>query len=110
MRITIVLLSLLALLVFAPGCGKEEDQTPDVPDNGKEIPDKADLPEKPEIDPGIALVEASCTECHEMDTVTGAKMSHADWAAQVEGCMSGKDLDEEDAEKIVGYLATKYGE
>lgn len=110
MRITVVLISILALLVFTPGCGGEEETTPDTPDNGKEMPKKPDVPtEPPAVDPGMALVKASCTECHEMGKVSGAKKSEDDWFAQVEMCMDGKGLSEEDTEKIVGYLAKEYG-
>jgi mono/diheme cytochrome c family protein len=115
MRITVILISVLALLVFASGCGGEDETIPDTPDNGngngnaKEVPKKPDVPAKPAVDPGMVLVKASCTECHAMDQVSGETKNEDDWFAQVEMCMDGKGLSEEDTEKIVSYLAKEYG-
>ena len=55
------------------------------------------------------MLTANCTSCHELDKVTAARKDKDGWVDQVEMCTSG-GLDSEDAEKIVEFLAEKYGE
>jgi hypothetical protein len=119
MRTTIMLSLLILTVALAPGCGDKQEEatpgdkgTPEITDNqppaepdGPTIPGAADAAAMM----GKAALTASCTSCHEIETVTDAEKSKEDWAAQVKGCMSENPLSDAEAEQLPNYRAAHPG-
>lgn len=55
------------------------------------------------------LMQKRCSKCHNLDRVVGARKDAKGWAATVERMrgMTGADISEEDAQIIVGLLASR---
>jgi competence protein ComEA len=67
---------------------------------------KSNLPDGP----GREAVERVCANCHELETVTGARRTRIGWQRMVEDMVSrGADASDEDAAAIVSYLMAHYG-
>jgi hypothetical protein len=90
---------LLVLGLFLAACGGAQEPASGT---GSEAP--ADLD-------GKVLVEERCTQCHGLDTITGAKKSRDGWQSTVER-MIGKGAQLNDAEKsaVIEYLTEAYPE
>lgn len=62
---------------------------------------------------GVELVEAHCSTCHGLDTVTGVPSGQGAkfWAANVARMIDthGAEIPAEDAEQIVAYLGRTFG-
>jgi len=97
MLLVVLLGSLLA------ACGRAEDETA--------VP----TPEQEEADPvtldGQALVEARCTQCHDLGRVERAIKGEEEWKATVERMVDrGAQLNEAEQEVVVQHLAEAYPE
>ncbi|HWA22027.1 MAG TPA: hypothetical protein VG735_06490 [Caulobacterales bacterium] len=58
-----------------------------------------------------ALLQASCTGCHELSVVTEARHSEADWDATLTRMVgNGAVLTPEDIAKLKAYLAANYSD
>jgi len=59
---------------------------------------------------GAVLLEARCTECHNLDRVTSARQTAEWWADTVDRMMvKGTQLSEAEKAVLVAYLAETYG-
>ena len=59
---------------------------------------------------GQALLDDRCTECHTLDRVTSASKTREEWDGTVTDMVRrGADLDEQEQEVLVEYLASTYG-
>jgi cytochrome c5 len=112
MRIMVLVLGLAACAALLVGCGKAVDnEDGDTTKTGETMkPDTPVEPEAPKDHPGKAILEESCTACHELDKVTRIAMTEDNWADQVEKCTESDPLDDEKAAVLVEYLAENYGE
>ena len=64
----------------------------------------------PETLDGKTLVEERCTECHGLDRTTEASKTKEEWQTTVERMVSkGTDLNTEEQEIVIEYLAETYG-
>ena len=60
--------------------------------------------------PGKETVERVCANCHELETVTGARRTKIAWQQMVEDMVArGAEVSDEDAAAIVSYLTAHYG-
>jgi hypothetical protein len=60
---------------------------------------------------GKTLVEERCTRCHGLETVTGASKTKEEWQTTVERMVGkGANLDAEEQEIVIDYLAETYGQ
>ena len=103
MRVRSVVLVVLSvsLLAFAVGCAKQEPPKPAAP---------AEAPAAPVLD-GKTLFDNKCSVCHGIDRATARRESKEKWASIVKE-MQGKKADwisDDDASKIVDYLAAEHG-
>lgn len=58
-----------------------------------------------------AILQASCTGCHELSVVTEARHSEADWDATLTRMVgNGAVLTPEDIAKLKAYLSANYGD
>jgi mono/diheme cytochrome c family protein len=58
-----------------------------------------------------ALLQASCTGCHELSVVTEARHSEADWDATLNRMVgNGAVLTPEDIAKLKAYLSANYAD
>jgi hypothetical protein len=59
---------------------------------------------------GATLLEERCTQCHNLDRVTSASKTEEEWLANVEDMIQkGAQLNEQEKEVLVAYLAETYG-
>lgn len=59
---------------------------------------------------GAALLEDRCDECHDLERVTSASMTRAEWQETVEEMVElGAELNAEEQEILVAYLAEVHG-
>ena len=90
MRRTLILGIIIALLILS-ACGTDDAGTSNVPD-------------------GETLLQNRCTECHDLQRVTDSQKSEAEWEETVERMIQqGAELNEEEKEVLVDYLAENYG-
>jgi competence ComEA-like helix-hairpin-helix protein len=67
---------------------------------------KSSLPEGQ----GKEATERVCANCHELETVTGARRTRIGWQRMVEDMVArGAEASDEDAAAIVAYLTAHYG-
>jgi virginiamycin B lyase len=58
---------------------------------------------------GSQLIEANCTQCHELGRVTGAGYTEQGWRNTVAMMLNvGSPLPKEQAEELIRYLATRF--
>lgn len=94
--VAVSLVLLLSTLLAACGGGGEQQ------DEGQSAPDTLD---------GKTLVEERCTECHGLDRTTGASKTKEEWKTTVERMVSkGTDLNAEEQEIVIEYLAATYSD
>ena len=61
--------------------------------------------------PGKALVEKTCSSCHSLDLVTGAKQSKDGWASTVDDMRTkGAQATDQEFDTIVNYLAKNFSD
>ncbi len=61
--------------------------------------------------PGKELVEKTCSSCHSLDVVTGAKQNKDGWASTVDDMRTkGAQGTDQDFEVIVNYLAKNFSD
>lgn len=59
---------------------------------------------------GLTLLNDRCTECHTLDRVKSASKTREGWQETVTAMVQrGADLDEQEQEVLVDYLAQVYG-
>jgi mono/diheme cytochrome c family protein len=59
---------------------------------------------------GKAIVQRTCISCHALKVVTAKRASKAQWSALVDQMISrGADLNDDEVEIIVDYLARNFG-
>lgn len=59
---------------------------------------------------GQALLEARCTQCHSLDRVRSQSLTQDEWQGVVEDMVAkGANLNAEEQEVLVEYLAQEYG-
>ncbi|MFP4343977.1 MAG: hypothetical protein ACLFU8_04710 [Anaerolineales bacterium] len=89
MRRTLILVIIIALLILS-ACGTDGAGT-DVPD-------------------GETLLQTRCIECHDLQRVTDEEKTEAEWEETVERMIElGAELNVEEKEVLVDYLAENYG-
>ena len=60
---------------------------------------------------GQVLLQERCTVCHDLVRVTGAKKDRAGWEQSVDRMIGkGAELNAEERDVLIGYLAEIYGE
>lgn len=70
----------------------------------------APAPAAGQADPGKAVFESVCSNCHELAIATDQRKSRADWADTVDKMIGhGAPLTSEQAAQVVDYLAKHYG-
>ncbi len=85
-RRTLILGVVVALMLILSACGS---------------PDALD---------GETLLQNRCTECHDLQRVTDSQKSATEWEETVERMIQqGAELNEEEKEVLVDYLAENYG-
>lgn len=63
----------------------------------------------PEPDPRQVLLEERCALCHSLDRVYSQEKDEAGWRDTVERMIArGAQLDEEEKEQLINYLAAEY--
>ena len=68
--------------------------------------EKSNLP----AGPGKEVVERACANCHELETVAGARRTRVEWQRMVEDMVArGADASDADVAAIVSYLTAHYG-
>jgi len=99
--VIVVGLVLLGLVVACAG-GGEEPPAPTMPEEEEA--------EGPVVLSGEDLLEARCTQCHNLDRVKTASKTLDEWASTV-GRMRGRgaELTDEEADRLAEYLAETYG-
>src|SRR5271165_2145226 len=59
---------------------------------------------------GKAIIQRTCISCHALKVVTAKRASKEQWSALVDQMMSrGADLEDDEVEIVVDYLARKFG-
>jgi cytochrome c-type biogenesis protein CcmH/NrfF len=59
---------------------------------------------------GEALTQERCSTCHDISRVESAQKTEDEWRANVERMVAkGADLDAEEQEAVIQYLAETYG-
>ena len=59
---------------------------------------------------GKAIVQRTCISCHALKVVTAKRASKEQWSALVDQMMSrGADLEDDEVEIVVDYLARNFG-
>ena len=59
---------------------------------------------------GRAAVERMCTRCHQLDVITGQRLSQPRWAAKVDEMVAlGAQGSDSDIQQVVAYLAANFG-
>jgi mono/diheme cytochrome c family protein len=59
---------------------------------------------------GEALLQDRCTQCHGLDRITSASKTQEEWQANVERMVQkGAELNDQEIEVLVAYLAETYG-
>jgi uncharacterized Fe-S center protein len=59
---------------------------------------------------GATLLEERCTQCHGLERVTSVNKTEAEWQATVENMIErGAELNDQETEVLVAYLAETYG-
>jgi alcohol dehydrogenase (cytochrome c) len=59
---------------------------------------------------GKAAVERMCTNCHQLDVITGQRLSQPRWAAKVDEMVAlGARGSDSDRQQVVAYLAAHFG-
>ncbi len=62
------------------------------------------------LGPGMELVEARCTACHDLERVAGIRRRKADWPTLVANMIGrGAVATPDEAQAIASYLATNFG-
>jgi len=79
-----------------------------------EVPTEAPQEEEPTQPPsagdGAALLEERCTTCHNLERTTSARKTRDEWEKTVIRMVSkGAELNEEEQEILIEYLAETYG-
>lgn len=89
-------LALILMIGLLAGCGQQE-ATPQAEGQGSTMS-------------GLTLLNDRCTECHTLDRVTSASKTREEWNETVTAMVRrGADLDEQEQEVLVEYLASTYG-
>ena len=59
---------------------------------------------------GKAAVQRMCTSCHQLDVITGQRLSQPRWAAKVDEMVAlGARGSDSDKQQVVAYLAAHFG-
>jgi len=88
-----------------------EDEPTELP---TEVPTEAPQEEEPTQPPptgdGAALLEERCTTCHNLERTTSVRKTRDEWEKTVIRMVSkGAELNEEEQEILIEYLAETYG-
>jgi competence protein ComEA len=60
--------------------------------------------------PAKRILDRACVDCHDLDTITGARRSKADWRATVDSMLArGASISEDEVVTLVEYLGTYVG-
>lgn len=128
LRVVFVVLVVL-LLILLPACTTSATEAPPEPAVEEPAPDtdveeaapagevdtedvveEAPAEEGYDAEAAAALVEERCTDCHGLSTVTNASYTEEEWASTVARMIGlGADLNDQEAELVIQYLADNYG-
>jgi major membrane immunogen (membrane-anchored lipoprotein) len=88
---TLIVGVVVALILILSACGADDAGMDNVPD-------------------GETLLQNRCDECHDLQRVTDSQKTEAEWEETVERMIQqGAELNEEEKEVLVDYLAENYG-
>jgi hypothetical protein len=84
-----------------------EDEPTELP---TEVPQEEEPTQPPPTGDGAALLEERCTTCHSLERTTSVRKSRDEWEQTVIRMVSrGAELNAEEQEILIDYLAETYG-
>ena len=92
----------------APPTEVPQEEEPTAPPT--EVPEEEPPTEPSPAGDGAALLEERCTVCHGLDRTTSARKTRDQWEQTVVRMVGkGAELNEEEQEILIAYLAETYG-
>ena len=95
----------------APPTEAPQEEQPTTPPTEAPQEETEEQPAEPAPEgDGAALLEERCTECHGLDRTTSARKTREEWEQTVTRMVSkGAELNEEEQDILITYLAETYG-